>query len=120
MRTSYRNTDLNALFPFGHGLSYTSFNFGEPKQARCGGEICVKLDVTNTGSVAAKTVVQLYLEFPAEAQHPTPLLKGFAKTDLVQPGKTAQVSIVLKEKDSLRYWDSGAWVKTSSATAHIG
>lgn len=120
MRTSYRNTDLKALYPFGHGLSYTSFAFGAPTQASCGGEICVELGVTNTGSVAAKTVVQLYLEFPSEAQHPTPLLKGFAKTDLVQPGKTARVSIKLTEKDSLRYWDNGVWVKTPSATAHIG
>jgi beta-glucosidase len=120
MRTSYRNTDLKALFPFGHGLSYTSFDFGAPQQASCGGEVCVKLGVTNTGSMAAKTVVQLYLEFPAEAQHPTPLLKGFAKTNLIQPGETAAVSIVLKEKDSLRYWDNGVWVTTPSATAHIG
>jgi beta-glucosidase len=120
MRTSYRNTDLNAAFPFGHGLSYTTFDYGAASAGGCNGELCVKLTITNTGSVAAKTVVQLYLEFPEEAQHPAPLLKGFAKTKLLQPGSSDTVAIRLSERYSLTYWESGEWVKPSSATAHIG
>jgi beta-glucosidase len=120
MRTSYRNTDLNAAFPFGHGLSYTTFDYGAASADNCEGELCVKLTITNTGSVAAKTVVQLYLEFPEEAQHPAPLLKGFTKTNVLQPGSSEAVSIRLSEKYSLKYWENAEWVKPPSATAHIG
>jgi len=120
MKTSYRNKDLNAAFPFGHGLSYTTFDFGTPAKADCGGQLCVKLDIKNTGSVAGKTVAQLYLEFPAEAQHPAPLLKGFAKTGMIQPGEAETVSIVLSERYSLSYWENDNWIKANSATAHIG
>jgi len=120
MRTSYRNTDLNAAFPFGHGLSYTTFDYGTAKAGACDGELCVKLKITNSGSTAAKTVVQLYLEFPEEAQLPAPLLKGFAKTGLLQPGNAEEVSIQLSDRYSLTYWENGQWIKPSSATAHIG
>jgi len=120
MRTSYRNTDLNAAFPFGHGLSYATFEYGAPSADDCNGELCVKLAITNTGSVAAKTVVQLYLQFPEEAKHPAPLLKGFTKTGLLQPGDAEDVSIQLSERYSLTYWEDGKWIKPSSVTAHIG
>jgi len=120
MRTSYRNTALNVAFPFGHGLTYTTFEFSDASQAMCGSDVCVKLQVKNTGSVAAKTVVQLYLEFPAEAHHPAPLLKGFAKTGVVKPGALEQVSIVLDKRYSLSYWESGDWHMPESAVAHIG
>lgn len=111
---------MNAAFPFGHGLSYTTFDYGAASAGGCSGELCVKLTITNTGSVAAKTVVQLYLEFPEEAQHPAPLLKGFTKTGLLEPGKSEEVSIQLSDRYSLTYWESGQWIKPSSATAHIG
>merc|ERR1712232_754084 len=120
MRTSYRNTALNAAFPFGHGLSYTTFDYGAASADNCKGELCVKLTITNTGSFAAKTVVQLYLEFPDEAQHPAPLLKGFTKTGVLQPGSSEEVSIQLSERYSLTYWENGKWIMPSSATAHIG
>lgn len=120
MRTSYRNTALKAAFPFGHGLTYTTFEFSSASHSLCGSDMCVKLRVKNTGSVAAKTVVQLYLEFPKEAKHPAPLLKGFSKTGAIEPGGSEEVSIILTERDSLSYWDNGAWVKPGSAVAHIG
>jgi len=93
MRTSYRNTALKYAFPFGHGLTYTTFEFSAPLQTVCGSSVCIKLQVMNTGSVVAKTVVQLYLEFPEEAKHPSMLLKGFAKTGAIIPGASEEVSI---------------------------
>jgi len=125
MSTSYRNTALNAAFPFGHGLSYTTFDYSEANTDSCVDEsneqqLCVKIVITNTGSVAAKTVVQLYLEFPEEAQHPAPLLKGFTKTGVIQPGDFEVVSILLTKRYSLTYWENGEWIKPSSVTAHIG
>merc|ERR1711862_896667 len=74
----------------------------------------------NMGSVAAKTVVQVYLEFPAIAEHPAPLLKGFVKTGIVEGGRSAVIKVVLTEKNSLRYWSNGSWVRAPHATAHIG
>merc|ERR1712107_388930 len=79
LSTSYRNPLFKASYPFGHGLSYTTFDYGEFKVNPCGDDTCVKGVLTNTGSVAAKALPQLYLEFPIEAGFPAPILKGFQK-----------------------------------------
>lgn len=120
MATSYRNAAMVAAYPFGHGLSYTSFEYGTPVSDNCNDELCIRMQVSNTGLMEAKTVVQLYLEFPKAAQHPVPFLKGFEKTDSIAPGKSAEVVFVLRERQSLSYWRNGSWKRAASATAYIG
>jgi beta-glucosidase len=119
MATSYRNKQANFAYPFGHGLTYTTFKYGEAQVTPCEDNLCVEFPVMNTGSMAATDTPQVYVEFPAEAGHPAPLLKGFMKTDLIQPGKSVQASIRLGDRE-LSYWESGRWLKASSVNLHLG
>ena len=113
----YRWYDKNGgvLFPFGHGLSYTTFEFGEPridrKSMKENGTVTVTVPVTNTGAVAGSEVVQLYIaDAEASVDRPMKELKGFAKVAL-EPGQKADVSFTIG-KDALSFFDAEkhAWV----------
>ena len=87
------------LFPFGHGLSYTTFAYHAPhvssKMFRDVDSLTVSVDVTNTGSVAGKEVVQIYVhDHKSGMVRPPKELKGLAKVDL-QPGETQAVNVPL-------------------------
>ncbi|MCS7059814.1 MAG: glycoside hydrolase family 3 C-terminal domain-containing protein [Anaerolineae bacterium] len=95
----YDATDRAVLFPFGHGLSYTTFAYSNPRLSA--GEISdrdsltVSVDVTNTGQMAGKEVVQVYVhDRESSLKRPYKELKGFAKVAL-EPGETKTVSITL-------------------------
>lgn len=127
MATSYRNVNFTAAFPFGHGLTYTTFeyNFAANFLCRSGARraYCVSVEVTNNGTVAAKAVPQLYMQFPVDglSQGAYGLLKGFQKTELIQPG-TAVLSTFVLTTDEFSYYsaDTGSWVQVTDAVAHIG
>ena len=95
----YDAKDVPVLFPFGYGLSYTTFKYGALK-ASTGifndvDGLTVSVDITNTGTIAGKEVVQFYVhDHKAQLQRPVKELKGFAKVEL-QPGETRTVSVVL-------------------------
>jgi beta-glucosidase len=101
------------LFPFGYGLSYTTFSYSgllvTPGQAWPGGQVTVSATVTNTGRVAGSDVVQLYLGDPPVSGEPPRQLKGFQKVTL-RPGRSATVRFTLTSHD-LSYWDdaAGGW-----------
>ena len=78
------------LFPFGYGLSYTSFRFSDLRITRQPGRPTVSAAITNTGRVAGSDVAQLYLSDPAAATEPPRQLKGFQKVTL-RPGQSATV-----------------------------
>jgi beta-glucosidase len=95
----YDAREVPVLFPFGHGLSYTTFVYSSPKVStstcRDIDGLTVSVDVTNTGVVAGKDTVQVYVhDREAELSRPPKELKGFAKVDL-QPGETKTVTIPL-------------------------
>jgi len=131
LATSYRNPGFRAAYPFGHGLSYSQFRFSsEAKVVDCPYELqrssstpllaCVKAFVQNTGARPARTVPQLYLDFPAEAGQTAPILKGFQKTSLLQPGATAPLLFPLTARDLSYYSESSErWVQVAMATAII-
>ena len=129
----YRYYDANnetPLFPFGYGLSYTSFAYSglkvtpqqvqngssNPGATSCGcngqggAQVTVSATVTNTGKVAGSDVAQLYLGDPASAGEPPRQLKGFQKVTL-QPGQSTTVRFTLSGHD-LSYWNDAAngWV----------
>lgn len=98
------------LFPFGYGLSYTTFKFENlqaPSSAQAGSEVTVSFDVTNTGGLEGADVAQLYVSDPsAKVERPERELKGFAKVRL-NPGETKHVSLSLDAR-AFSYWDEGA------------
>jgi beta-glucosidase len=107
----YRWYDARALptrFPFGHGLSYTTFEIGEPSVAtEAGGEVRVSVPVANTGSRRGAEVVQCYVAPPpARLARPLKELKAFAKVWL-DPGETTTVTLVLDGVRAFAYWDPG-------------
>jgi beta-glucosidase len=99
-------------FPFGHGLSYTSFSYADAAAAvDADGDIEVTVAVTNTGDRAGREVVQAYTSLPGGAvQRPVRELKAFASVAL-EPGETEVVTLTIRRKD-LAYWDIrlDAWV----------
>ncbi len=99
------------LFPFGYGLSYTTFRYSNlktsaPEMSR-NGETVVSVDVENTGRRPGDEVVQMYVRHEgSKVARPAKELRGFARVSL-QPGETKTVRMPLKA-DSLAYWDEHA------------
>lgn len=114
----YRWTDkqkLTPLFPFGHGLSYTTFEYGKPtldKTVLTAGEtLTVTVAVTNTGNRRGAEVVQCYVsDLKSSLPRPVKELKGFRKVSL-EPGETREVSFTIG-KEALSFFDDArhAWV----------
>jgi beta-glucosidase len=95
----YDTKQMPVLFPFGHGLSYTTFEYSNPKVSAKNFKdvegVTVSVDVTNTGKLAGKEIVQVYVHDKKSGLiRPEKELKGFAKVGL-QPGETKSVSIQL-------------------------
>ncbi|MFL6072635.1 MAG: ricin-type beta-trefoil lectin domain protein [Mycobacteriales bacterium] len=103
---------LTPLFPFGYGLSYTSFAFSDLHVGTLprGGAAEVTATVTNTGGRQGADVAQLYVTAPPAAGEPPKQLAGFARVDLA-PGQSQTVRFALSERE-LRHWDAtaGGWV----------
>jgi len=112
----YRHYDarnIKPLFPFGHGLSYTTFRSKKlviaPRSVSAKNNadqtVTVDFDVSNTGKRSGKDVAELYVGFPSTPDTPEPplQLKGFAKVPL-EPGQTSHVSLKLNAR-SFSHWD---------------
>ena len=98
------------IFPFGFGLSYTTFSYDDVKAVKdANGNISVSVTVTNTGSCAGKEVVQVYVSAPSnkEIQKPLKELKAFAKTNLLQP-RQQQTLQMTKTSQDLASWSETA------------
>jgi len=113
----YRYYDSFAVpvaYPFGYGLSYTSFSYGQPKlsSASFNGELKISIEVKNTGKVAGKEVVQLYLTAPATSMDkPKKELKAFAKTSVLAPEQSEIVQFSLTADQLASYSEqAGRWV----------
>lgn len=121
----YEKNGIKPLFPFGHGLSYTTFGYanlsvtpvaGTPPGAPCWE---VSFDVTNTGTRPGAAVAQVYLGNPkASVPRPPKELKGFSKVTL-QPGETKRVTVPLDVR-SLAYYDvKGAQWRAEAASYDV-
>lgn len=103
----YDKKGMTVRWPFGHGESYTTFSYGEPRlsagEMTDAGKLEAFIDITNTGSVRGSEVVQLYVANTAGASgQPVRELKGFAKV-MLEPGETKTLSFVLNER-SFAHW----------------
>ena len=107
-----------AAYPFGFGLSYTTFDYGPPRAEDAGEEIRISLTVNNTGDRDGKTVVQVYAG--AAGDHPVKLLKGFQKVP-VPAGKAVEVTVPVR-KDDLKFYDPASkdWYLAEDYTFFVG
>ncbi|KAK2794701.1 hypothetical protein FQN52_007471 [Onygenales sp. PD_12] len=108
----YEKTQTPVLFPFGHGLSYTTFKREDLQVSTDGDKLTVSLTVTNTGTRAGAEVVQVFVT-PAPTNsinRPPRELKGFQKV-VLQPGEEKKVSVVISKREASSFWDEvrNAW-----------
>ena len=105
---TYRYFGGRPLYPFGHGLSYTTFELkNERVRVRRGEEqVIVSVDVTNTGRREGTEIVQLYLRRPADEEGPLKTLRGYQRVTL-KPGETRTVTICLP-RERFETWDAAS------------
>ncbi len=110
----YNTFKVKPAYEFGYGLSYTKFEYSNLKlnSKIFNGKIIVTVDIKNTGAVAGKEVVQLYVAAPAKMlQKPAMELKAFDKTSLLQPGQKQTLSFTINAKDIASFnTPSSSWV----------
>ena len=100
----YLSANKEVRFPFGYGLSYTTFDYNNLKVEQKANELVVTLDVKNTGKIPGAEVVEVYVSAPRSELHkPLREMKGFTKVYL-EANESKKVSIVL-DKEELKYWD---------------
>jgi beta-glucosidase len=114
----YDSQGIEPLFPFGFGLSYTTFKYSHlqvtPSRAQSNKEIRVKFQVTNTGRVTGTEVAQVYLKMPSGLGEPPKRLVGWARVTL-EPGEHQNVTVTIDPNSSahpLSFWDTNVdgWV----------
>lgn len=122
----YDRKEMEVLFPFGHGLSYTTFAYSNlrlsAQRITDQDTLTATVTVTNTGSRAGKTVVQLYVGDPVSSVfRPVRELKGFEKVEL-QPGESKEVTFTLGKR-AFAYWNTQLhdwYVESGDFTIEIG
>ncbi|MCW1919030.1 glycoside hydrolase family 3 C-terminal domain-containing protein [Rhodobacter sp. KR11] len=118
----YRHYDkqgIDPLFPFGHGLSYTSFDLSDTVVAAGNGRASVTTTVTNTGARRGATVVQVYVGDPqASVPRPAKELKSFAKLWL-DPGESRRITLDLAPR-AFAFWQDGWVVEAGEFTVQTG
>jgi beta-glucosidase len=122
----YEHNHVKPLFPFGYGLSYTTFKFAnlavDPKSAGANPQVNVTFDVTNTGSRKGAEVAQVYVSPDhAKVERPERELKGFDRVEL-EPGETKHVSVTLDAR-AFAYWSAEGrkWtIEPGRFTVHVG
>ncbi len=110
----YNTFNVKPAYAFGYGLSYTNFEYSNFKlnAASFNGKIIATVEVKNTGKVAGKEVVQLYITAPSKKlQKPAMELKAFDKTNLLQPGQKQTLQFEIAAKDLASFdTESTSWV----------
>jgi len=120
---TYRYFEGTPLFPFGFGLSYTSFGYSDlkvPENVAAGSPLIVEATITNTGKKAGDEVAQLYLTFPKVAGAPLKALRGFQRIHL-EPGAKQTVKFELNPRDMSMVTEAGDPVVAEGAyTLSVG
>ena len=121
----YNTFHVKPAYPFGYGLSYTSFKYGKLTLSTptFGKKINATITVTNKGAVAGKEVVELYISAPGKAMDkPTEELKGFAKTKLLKPGEAETITFAITAAELASFdTQSTSWVaEAGTYTVKVG
>ncbi|MDO4215823.1 MAG: glycoside hydrolase family 3 C-terminal domain-containing protein, partial [Bacteroidales bacterium] len=115
--------NIAVSYPFGYGLSYTTFTYAAEDVKAEGDTYTVEVTVTNNGEVAGKEVVELYVSAPAATMDkPAQELKAFAKTPVIEPGKSAKVTLTVKADELASYNEAtSSWeVEAGTYTFKVG
>lgn len=110
-------------YPFGFGLSYTTFTYGKPMVKTNETHVLVTVNVKNTGSVAGKEIAQVYVSAPkGNLEKPSKELKAFAKTRELKPGESETLTMSIAKRDLASFDEANSqWlVEAGTYTAHIG
>jgi beta-glucosidase len=107
----YAAQDIEPLFPFGHGLTYTTFAYDRLRVTSAAKELRVRFRLTNTGTRAGTETAQVYVELPAAANEPSKRLLGWRQVTLA-PGESRDVQVTVSAADLadlhlLQYWNAG-------------
>ncbi|WP_018462689.1 glycoside hydrolase family 3 C-terminal domain-containing protein [Segatella paludivivens] len=113
-------------YPFGYGLSYTTFEYGKPSVKEHGNQIEVSISIKNTGKVAGKEVAQVYVAAAKGSyEKPAKELKAFAKTDLLKAGQSQTLKMTINKRDLASFdeaesqWKVDAGVYTFKVGANV-
>ncbi len=111
----FETANIKTSYPFGYGLSYTSFAYSKLKMKKKDDNFELSCVVSNTGEVAGKEVVQLYISAPdSDLAKPVRELKAFNKTKLLQPGDQQTLTFILTPNDFASYYtNESAWIANS-------
>ena len=103
-------------YPFGFGLSYTTFSYTNMSVSEANGVYTVKVDVKNTGKKAGRNVVELFVAAPnsKKLNKPEKELRNYAKTRLLQPGQTETVTMIVKAEDLASFNEKASAWKTDA------
>ena len=102
----------NVAYPFGYGLSYTTFEYSDAAVKVNGDVVTVSITVKNTGKVAGKEIAQVYVAAPAgNIEKPSHELKGFAKTRELKPGEKQTLTIQIQKRDLASFDEANSqWI----------
>lgn len=113
----YDTRNVQVAYPFGYGLSYTSFSHGTPVLKIANDTIMIHVEVKNTGKLAGKEVVQLYVSAPGkDMPKPVKELKGFSKTKLLQAGESEAITLRVPVSDLASFDESASSWKVEEGT----
>ena len=113
----------NVAYPFGYGLSYTTFEYSKPAVKVNGDKITVQVTIKNSGKTAGKEIAQVYVAAPkGTIEKPQHELKGFAKTRELKPGESQTLSIQMEKRDLASFDEANSrWLTEAGAyTFEIG
>lgn len=119
----FKSVGKNVAYPFGYGLSYTTFEYERPTARLVGDKVEVSVAVRNTGSVAGKEIVEVYVSAPeTEIEKPVIELKAFAKTQTLEPGASEVLRMSIPVRDIALYDEENSqWlVEAGTYTVSIG
>jgi len=119
----FKTNNKEVSYPFGYGLSYTTFAYSNASVKKEGTDWVVSVKVTNTGKVAGKEVAQVYIKAASgEVKKPLCELKAFGKTQLLAPGQSEVLSMKIKSADLASFNEAkSAWITDAGQyTALIG
>lgn len=116
----YDTFNRQVAYPFGYGMSYTTFAFSKLSAKKSGDNVVVNVTVKNTGSTEGKQVAQIYVAAPkGNLEKPAKELKAFAKTKLLKPGQSETLTMTIPMRDLASYDEAGSQWIVEPGTYHF-